>query len=95
MPIYEYVCDSCGQTIEALQRLSDPPLQDCPSGDGGTLSKTLSAHNVGGVASGAEAAACESFAGPYLRRLREGRNRLLLTRTPLLTFMLARMEKAA
>jgi putative FmdB family regulatory protein len=64
MPIYEYICDSCGQIVEALQRLSDPPLEDCPSGDGGKLSKALSAHNVGGLATGAEAAACESFAGP-------------------------------
>jgi putative FmdB family regulatory protein len=59
MPIYEYVCDSCGRTVEALQRLSDPPLSDCPSGDGGGLSRILSVHNVGGAASGAEAAFCE------------------------------------
>jgi putative FmdB family regulatory protein len=64
MPIYEYLCDRCGQITEALQRLSDPPLEHCPSGDGGRLKKTLSAHNVGGVASGAEAASCETFAGP-------------------------------
>jgi putative FmdB family regulatory protein len=64
MPIYEYLCDSCGQVFEALQRLSDPPLEDCPSGDGGKLRKTLSVHNVGGIATGREAATCESFAGP-------------------------------
>ena len=64
MPIYEYICDSCGRVIEALQRLSDPPLEGCPSGDGGKLTKTLSVPNVGGVATGAEAATCESFAGP-------------------------------
>jgi putative FmdB family regulatory protein len=64
MPIYEYICDSCGQIVEALQRLSDPPLKKCPSGDGGKLTKTLSVPNVGGVATGAEGATCESFAGP-------------------------------
>jgi len=37
MPIYEYVCGDCGQIIEALQRMSDPPLEECPSGDGGSL----------------------------------------------------------
>lgn len=31
MPIYEYVCDSCGHQLEARQRLSDDPLTDCPS----------------------------------------------------------------
>jgi putative FmdB family regulatory protein len=64
MPIYEYICDSCGRVIETLQRLSDPPLKKCPSGDGGKLTKTLSVPNVGGIATGAEAATCESFAGP-------------------------------
>ena len=64
MPIYEYVCGSCGQTVEALQRLSDPPLSDCPSGDGGALERILSIHNVGGVATGWEGAACERSEAP-------------------------------
>jgi putative FmdB family regulatory protein len=29
MPIYEYECLKCGKTIEAMQRLSDPPLSNC------------------------------------------------------------------
>jgi len=29
MPIYEYRCRSCGQTIEAMQRMSDRPLRKC------------------------------------------------------------------
>ncbi len=64
MPIYEYLCGTCGQTVEALQRLSDPPLRDCPNGDGGALERILSVSNVGGVATGSEAAACERSEAP-------------------------------
>lgn len=42
MPLYEYLCDSCGQRIEALQRLADPPLEVCPNCNG-KLKKLLSA----------------------------------------------------
>lgn len=59
MPIYEYLCDSCGHTIEVLQGLSDPAPEECPTGDGGTLKRILSVHNIGGVATGFEAASCE------------------------------------
>jgi putative FmdB family regulatory protein len=31
MPIYEYECAACGERLERLQRLSDPPLVDCPA----------------------------------------------------------------
>ena len=55
MTFYEYECDACRQIIEVLQSLSEPPLRDCPSGDGGKLTKLLSAHNVGRRASGFEA----------------------------------------
>ncbi|MDR1035242.1 MAG: zinc ribbon domain-containing protein [Deltaproteobacteria bacterium] len=30
MPIYEYECSSCGKITEATQRMSDPPLTECP-----------------------------------------------------------------
>jgi putative FmdB family regulatory protein len=60
MPIYEYVCDSCGEVVEALQKLNDPPLTDCPTGDGGQLSKVMSAHNVGASFKSAPAPACAS-----------------------------------
>ena len=30
MPIYEYRCAACGHELEALQKISDPPLVDCP-----------------------------------------------------------------
>ena len=31
MPIYEYVCKSCGHEFEEMQRFSDTPLEQCPS----------------------------------------------------------------
>ena len=43
MPIYEYRCESCEQTLEALQRMSDEPLKLCPSCGKETLSKIVSA----------------------------------------------------
>ena len=52
MPIYEYVCDSCNETHEALQRMSDPPLAECPTGDGGSLTKVYSTHNIGSAGAG-------------------------------------------
>jgi putative FmdB family regulatory protein len=42
MPIYEYVCEKCGQSMEAIQRLADPPLEECPK-CGGRLRKKVSA----------------------------------------------------
>ena len=31
MPIYEYQCTTCGCTVEEMQRITDKPLQKCPS----------------------------------------------------------------
>ncbi|MBP6701100.1 MAG: zinc ribbon domain-containing protein, partial [Halioglobus sp.] len=31
MPIYEYQCQACGKGLEALQKISDAPLEDCPA----------------------------------------------------------------
>ena len=31
MPIYEYRCASCGHELEALQKLADAQLVDCPA----------------------------------------------------------------
>ncbi len=30
MPIYEYLCISCGYEFEEVQKFSDPSLEDCP-----------------------------------------------------------------
>jgi len=43
VPIYEYQCTSCGHNLEALQRLSDAPLVDCPACGKPALSKQISA----------------------------------------------------
>jgi putative FmdB family regulatory protein len=43
MPIYEYLCDSCGARIEALQKLSDKPLEDCSACGSPSLRKLVSA----------------------------------------------------
>ncbi len=43
MPIYSYKCDSCGHTMDALQRLSDAPLTDCPACGAASLHKQLTA----------------------------------------------------
>ena len=43
MPIYEYVCEACDQTHDALQKMSDAPLTDCPSCGESSLKKKLSA----------------------------------------------------
>lgn len=43
MPIYEYSCQSCGKTIDVLQKVSDPTPEACTAcGAQGTLSKVVS-----------------------------------------------------
>ena len=43
MPIYEYRCTSCGHEKEVLQKLSAPPLTECPACGKSTLRKLVSA----------------------------------------------------
>jgi putative FmdB family regulatory protein len=43
MPIYEYLCSECGHALEALQKMSDTPLQDCPACEKSALKKKISA----------------------------------------------------
>lgn len=43
MPIYEYECSACGHRLEAIQKLSDAPLQECPACHKPALKKLLSA----------------------------------------------------
>lgn len=43
MPIYEYQCSACGYHYEALQKISDAPLTQCPECGKDSLSKLLSA----------------------------------------------------
>ena len=43
MPIYEYQCQSCGHEMEAIQKMSDAPLVDCPACELPELQKQISA----------------------------------------------------
>ncbi len=43
MPIYEYECDNCGDRIELIQRMGDPPQTECPSCRTHALRKLVSA----------------------------------------------------
>lgn len=43
MPIYEYRCESCGHELEALQKISDKVLTDCPACEQPALKKLISA----------------------------------------------------
>lgn len=43
MPIYAYRCGQCGHEVEALQKLNDPALTDCPSCGRPSLAKKLTA----------------------------------------------------
>jgi putative FmdB family regulatory protein len=43
MPIYEYQCQDCGKALEALQKISDEPLRDCPACGKAALKKKVSA----------------------------------------------------
>lgn len=43
MPIYEYKCTSCEHGLEAIQKLADEPLRDCPACGQPTLKRLLSA----------------------------------------------------
>ncbi|MEJ2138089.1 MAG: zinc ribbon domain-containing protein [Gammaproteobacteria bacterium] len=45
MPIYEYECRECGHVFDALQKMSDAPLTDCPDCGQPKLRKLLSAPN--------------------------------------------------
>ncbi len=43
MPIYAYKCDACGHTFDALQKMSDAPLTECPHCGKPALHKQLTA----------------------------------------------------
>ncbi len=42
MPIYEYRCDACGHELDALQKISDAQLVDCPECDASALRRLIS-----------------------------------------------------
>jgi putative FmdB family regulatory protein len=43
MPFYEYQCKSCGQTLEAMQKINDAPLRKCPHCGKSQLTRLMSA----------------------------------------------------
>jgi len=43
MPIYGYACKHCGHTLDALQKIADDPLVDCPDCGRPELKRQLSA----------------------------------------------------
>ena len=43
MPFYEYQCNNCGHTLEAMQKVSDAPLKKCPHCGKSQLQRLMSA----------------------------------------------------
>jgi putative FmdB family regulatory protein len=43
MPFYEYQCKNCGHDLEAMQKISDPPLKKCPDCGKPQLQRLMSA----------------------------------------------------
>jgi putative FmdB family regulatory protein len=43
MPFYEYQCESCGHTLEAMQKVNDSPLKKCPHCGKPRLTRLMSA----------------------------------------------------
>ena len=43
MPIYEYACQNCEHKLDALQKMSDDPLVDCPECGKAALKRLVSA----------------------------------------------------
>jgi putative FmdB family regulatory protein len=41
MPIYEYACEKCGNVVEVMQKVSDPPPKKCLK-CGGRLTRVIS-----------------------------------------------------
>ena len=43
MPIYEYVCATCGKKSDHLMRMSDPDPTECPTCGPATMTRAVSA----------------------------------------------------
>jgi putative FmdB family regulatory protein len=42
MPIYEYECQSCSHRFEEWQKISDPPVNECPKCHANKIEKLIS-----------------------------------------------------
>lgn len=69
MPLYEYICESCGDQFEKMVRLSEQDLRpQCPTCQSDQTRKQLSlfaSRSAGGSLSGASAASCSSGSSPF------------------------------
>jgi putative FmdB family regulatory protein len=45
MPTYEYVCSSCGNQWEEVQKISEPPIKKCPKCAKKTAKRQISGGN--------------------------------------------------
>jgi putative FmdB family regulatory protein len=45
MPTYEYVCSSCGNAWEEIQKITEPALEVCPSCNKATAQRQISGGN--------------------------------------------------
>jgi putative FmdB family regulatory protein len=43
MPFYEYQCKNCGHELEAMQKITEPPLKKCPQCGKSQLQRLMSA----------------------------------------------------
>jgi putative FmdB family regulatory protein len=58
MPLYEYICKSCGERFEKLVRMSDQPQSiACPTCTGAEVERALSTFATGGGVQRSDAAA--------------------------------------
>jgi putative FmdB family regulatory protein len=67
MPVYEYVCEKCGEQFEALRPMadSDAPIR-CPACKSKRTSRTISvfaAHSGGKVVAGGNGGGCGGCSG--------------------------------
>lgn len=46
MPTYEYECAKCDKRFDVLQRMSDPPLKECPRCGDGPISRCVTAPTI-------------------------------------------------
>ena len=49
MPIYEYLCASCGFQFEEVQKFNDPPLEECLDCGEKSASRLRTAHFLRGL----------------------------------------------
>ena len=59
MPLYEYICQECGERFERLVRASAAPQTiRCPRCESDTVARAFSTFATGGTRSGETASAC-------------------------------------